>query len=570
MSGPEPSPLSRPLSRPSPLSRKIDERFYDLKYDFGEAGEAASEAERCPMCNCSVCIDVCPMIRWFKQNPKRMAADLGVSVLPVGGKIMRVASRLMNSCNLCGLCTAVCPVGVDTCTAIAESRRILKESGHMAPAYHDFWMEDFAHSMSDEAYGVVSSGVPAQIMFFPGCQLAASLPGTVSKTFDFICEKLPNAAMLLGCCGIPADWASEREVFAETAAKLRADWDRLGRPEILFACSACKRTFEKALPEVRGRLVYEWLAEHVNDGNFDEEAIRGLRAAVYDPCNSRDDSFGQAAVRTLAENCGYSLEELALSGEDAACCGFGGHIYPGAPKLLEAILDERSEDLPGVLRLTYCANCRDLFLHRGIDSMHILEALFGDGSGQDNGDGSLCLVSEEARQREPSPLSCLSLPTLSERRENRRLLKTRYADSAAAGIADDADGDSGDKDNGGQDNGDGSRQDNGDGSLCLAVARQREPSPLSCREPSPLSCPSLSMSPEIEMKLDRLLLLREDVEKTVSYCERSGEKAIDPVSGHTIGAFRERLLTVWVEYEIEADGRVAVYNAYTHRMKIEG
>jgi len=73
------------------------------------------------------------------------------------------------------------------------------------------------------------------------------------------------------------------------------------------------------------------------------------------------------------------------------------------------------------------------------------------------------------------------------------------------------------------------------------------------------------------MKLDRLLLLREDVEKAVSRCEKSGEKVVDPASGHSIGAFRERLLTVWVEYEIKPDdGCAIIYNAYTHRMKIEG
>ncbi|MCL2111674.1 MAG: 4Fe-4S dicluster domain-containing protein [Clostridiales bacterium] len=551
-------------ARPEANGSPVNERFYGLEYDFG----GGSEAERCPMCNCSLCIDACPMIRKFKQNPKRMAADLGVSVLPVGGKIMRVGSRMMNSCNLCGLCTAVCPAGVDTRTAMDSSRRILKEGGHMAPAYHSFWMEDFEHAMSDEAYGVVGEA-PCKVLFFPGCQLTASLPDVVARTFDYICEREP-AAMLLSCCGVPADWAAEREVFSATVERLRAEWERLGRPEAFFACSACKKVFEGALPEVRGRLVYEWLAEQglgsdLQDtgqpGALDTDVGQGLRrvrrgaakrlaaasqssasaslsetpcsasclrhstrspgsdtqvpdlraapcpatdtvprpAAVYDPCNSRDDAEGREAVRRLAERCGYALEELTFAGEKAACCGFGGHIYSANAALLDEILEERAADLPGLPRIAYCANCRDLFLYKGMECAHILEYIFLD----------------EGRARVPAPL-----PTLSERRENRCAIKARYA-------------------------GDGGRP-------CVSNST------------------TLTIPPEVEAKMDRLLLLREDVEKAVAHCEAENTKLLDPETGRFIGCYRERLLTVWVEYELGADGRVHIHNVYTHRMKIEG
>ena len=507
-----------PAPRDSDKAPAVDERFYELPYDFTEAGlqeqedALADEALRCPMCNCSVCIDVCPMIRLFRQNPKRIAADLGVSVLPVGGKIMRVASRMMNSCNLCGLCTAVCPAGVDTCAAMEASRRILKESGHMAPAYHDFWMDDLAFSMSDEAYGtVLNAGPGAGLLFFPGCQLAASIPDTVSRTFDFIREKEPGAAMLLGCCGIPAEWAAEDGVFSETAAKLRADWERLGRPEILFACSACRNTFAKALPEARGRLAYEWLALHGARGSEKP----ACHAAVYDPCNSRGDAAGQAAVRALAEGSGFVLEELALSGGDAACCGFGGHIYPANPAVLEAVLEERAAERPDLPRLTYCANCRDLFLYKGMKSVHILEVLFPAGEG----DRPVCGGDYD---RVVCETAAGPLPSLTERRENRRKLKARYHTGA-------------DKKTGG-------------------------------------SFGAVDVPAEVEAKMDRLLLLREDVERAITRCEEGSAKAIDTASGRCIGFHRERLLTVWVEYGQGEEGSAAaytVYNVYTHRMRME-
>jgi ferredoxin len=450
------------------------------------------------------------MIRWFRQNPKRIAADLGVSLLPVEGKIKRVASRMINSCNLCGLCTAVCPVGVDTCAAMESGRRLLAESGHLPSAFHDYWMEDLAFSMSDEAYGVVSGDDlavnPPSVLFFPGCQLTASIPDTVARTFEFVRSKEPGAAMLLACCGIPADWAAEHEAFGNAIAKLRADWEYLGRPEILYACSACKKTFEKALPEAYGRLVYEWLA--ANRADKTGGAARPYPAAVYDPCNSRDDKAGQAAVRTLAEGMGYALEELKLSGGDAACCGFGGHIYPANTGLTEAILDERGADAPNLPRITYCANCRDLFRYKGLDSLHILELLFPD----------------------ESPGGKAALPTLSERRENRRALKTRYLSDADSAL------------------------------------ESLEPPETPFEYYNGMS---LEIPLETEEKMDRLLLLREDVAKTIIHCEGKNAKAVDTKNGRSFGYHRERLVTVWAEYEISDEGRAYVHNVYSHRMEIE-
>ncbi|MDR0310673.1 MAG: FAD-dependent oxidoreductase, partial [Acidobacteriota bacterium] len=357
---------------------RINEKFYSLGYDFDaerpaeSADGCAAEAFRCPGCNCSKCIDACTMIRHFRQNPKRIAADLGVTLLPVDEKIKHVASRMLNSCNLCGLCAAVCPVGVDTCAAMRESRNILKGNGHLPAAYHDFWMADMEFSMSEEAYLLTASDrAPARLLFFPGCQLTASLPDVVESAFAHIRRAEPGAAMLLSCCGVPADWAGEKAALAKAVAKIRAGWESLGRPMFLYACGACRKTFEKYLPEAKGILVYEWLAGQKNRPESGSEKYRNRRACVYDPCNCREDANGRSAVRQLAREAGYKIAEIASGGEKAACCGFGGQIYSANPGLVEKILLERTSasELPYI---TYCANCRDLFLSKEKESRHIL------------------------------------------------------------------------------------------------------------------------------------------------------------------------------------------------------
>ena len=492
----------------------VNEKFYSLGYDFdaekpGESTDAwAAEAFRCSGCSCSRCIDACAMIRHFRQNPKRIAADLGVTVLPVDEKIKHVASRMLNSCNLCGLCTAVCPAGVDTCAAMRESRNILKENGHLPAAYHDFWMADMEFSMSEEAYTLAAPGrASAKLLFFPGCQLAASLPDAVESTFAYIRLAAPDAAMLISCCGVPADWAGEKAALEKAVAKIRADWESLGRPMFLYACGACRKTFEKYLPEAEGILVYEWINSRNNRPVPEKSPNR--RACVYDPCNCRNDAKGRSAVRRLARAAGYEIEELADGGDTAACCGFGGHIYPANPGLLEKILQERTgaSELPYI---TYCANCRDLFLSRGKESHHVLEILFSSPF-------SPLLSSGDPEKRPPS---------LTERRENRRALRAKYA---------------------GEKN-------------------------ISRENPEPGKTPvkyELDISPELEAKMNRLLLLRDDVIDVIEHCEREGSRVLNQANGHFTGYRRGRVITVWVEYVPEpAAGRVTVYNVYSHRMKI--
>jgi Fe-S oxidoreductase len=484
----------------------INEKYYDIEYDFSarrpdpfEGDASLSEASRCPMCNCSLCIDSCELIRLYGTNPKRMAGDLGLTVLPVKDKIKRVASRMLNSCNLCGVCDAVCPAGVETCRAMYESRRIMGETGHIPPVFHDFWMEDLRFTLSDAAYAIVGpSRGHADILFFPGCQLAASSPDVVQGAFKYIREVQPESALMLSCCGVPAEWAHEIELLDSALSRYRDAWESLGRPLTLFACSTCMNTLARHIPEARGISVYEWLLKNA-DGLEASVAPGYENVHVFDPCASRGDATGRAAVRSLAERAGISVEnkESETGGNaDIACCGFGGHIYPVNPALTEKIVRERasSSALPSI---TYCSNCRDLFAYVGKDCRHILDVYFGHNGNPE-------------------------LPSLTQRRENRRKLKARYVDAPEKTSHD---------------------------------SERRKTL-------------SVEIPDHIEKKMDRLLLLRTDAEETIRQCERNAAKLVNPANGRFVGYHKNREVTIWVEYEIDESFRAVLHNIYTHRMEI--
>jgi Fe-S oxidoreductase len=550
--------------------RAVNEKFYEIEYDFDAGlpdyeGRAAglrrgaektlptggapddpyaAEARRCPMCNCSLCIDACELIKSYGANPKRIASDLGLTVLPIKDKIKRVGSRMLNSCNLCGICDAVCPAGVETCRAMYESRRIMGETGHIPPVFHDFWTEDLRFTLSDEAYAVIGPGEgKADLLFFPGCQLAASSPDAVRGAFDYLRAARPNAALMLSCCGVPAEWAREDELLETAVTRYREVWEKFGKPLTLFACSTCRSAFARTVPEAGGMLVYEWLLANGGGLAAAGAPVRGS-VHVFDPCASKDDATGRAAVRRLAELAGMSVEnpESEPGGPGGiACCGFGGHIYPANPGLAEKIARGRAfaSESP---YLAYCANCRDLFLYAGKECRHILDVYFGSGAVPD-------------------------LPSLTQRRDNRRELKASYAADcekpASLVIA---------RSEATKQSIEMSAAVDCFASLAMTEKRSlhRESYEPDASPPQPGDGESLSVdiAGELEKKMDRLLLLRSDIEEAIRRCEKSGKKLVDPASGRFTGFYRSRAVTVWVEYEMTAPSRAILRNTYTHRMEI--
>jgi hypothetical protein len=68
-------------------------------------------------------------------------------------------------------------------------------------------------------------------------------------------------------------------------------------------------------------------------------------------------------------------------------------------------------------------------------------------------------------------------------------------------------------------------------------------------------------------KLYRLLILEEEVCKTIEYCESTGYKFYDKEINCFTGHLRIGIITYWVSYEKHGD-RCILINAYSHRMAI--
>lgn len=79
----------------------------------------------------------------------------------------------------------------------------------------------------------------------------------------------------------------------------------------------------------------------------------------------------------------------------------------------------------------------------------------------------------------------------------------------------------------------------------------------------------LNISPEVLARLEKRMILMDDVRKVIAHAEATGKKIWNPQTGRLIASHRPAAVTYWVEYTIQQEEFV-VHNAYSHRMEVSG
>lgn len=247
----------------------------------------------------------------------------------------------------------------------------------------------------------------SEYAFFPGCQLAAAEPEHVIKAYDSLRFQMPDTAIFLQCCGLPAKWENNTDMFAANLADIRSKWEALGKPTLIMACMSCMKNFQDNLPEIPVVSLYEMLVKFNISGG----------------CNSENYSYF-----TLSQDHEKSTEDAVRALTD----GVGAKLHT---------MDETEFPM-----LTHCVNCRDMLKKDGHESLYALELIFGMS------DSNLHLIHEHdhnhgMEEAEPEEIiqeaaedcsgdctSCSScggcgsvvsapLPTIDERHDNRVQLK---------------------------------------------------------------------------------------------------------------------------------------------------
>jgi glutamate synthase (NADPH) small chain len=363
------------------------------------AQEAVEEAERCLRCECMECVKVCEFLAGFKGYPKKYIRQIYNNLSIVMGQ--RHGNTLINSCSICGLCKEVCPEDLHMGEICKAARETMVKQGKMPPSAHEFALRDMAFSNSEKcALKHHQAGrYFSTFLFFPGCQLTASSPGNVKKTYSYLMERLRGGVgLMLRCCGAPADWAGRAEEFSIVISEFEGQWIEMGSPELIVACSTCYSVFRTHLPHAKIKSLWEVLDTL---GLPESARMEPFAVAIHDPCTSRHEERIHKSVRSILGTLGYAIHELPLNHDRTECCGFGGLMYFANRDLAEKVIEGRISESPHAY-LAYCAMCRDHFSSKGKPTWHLLDLIFGPAD-RDN-----------ASQRGPD---------YSQRRENRARLK---------------------------------------------------------------------------------------------------------------------------------------------------
>lgn len=354
--------IAHPDALPSPLVQPASpDEGYSQK-------EAEAEASRCLSCDCDACMASCELLSHYRKKPHRMAVEAfsdANSVPPIGTRSM---VRETYSCNNCGHCKSICPVDVDIGSLLQFARADSYASGSQITALHYYWLREMEFNIGEGAFSSAPPGRDSSsLAFFPGCQLGAYSPEHVLRSYEILSSE-HDAGLILSCCGAPAYWAGDMKRFNEHADALRAEWDNMGRPELVFACSTCRQMFEKMLPEIKGVSLYSLLKSSPSISPVSPFP----EVSIFDPCAARTDNEARLAVRDIVMSAGAAVSELSETGK---CCGYGGNIKVANPSLYDTITEKRA-GLSALPYVVYCANCREVFASRGKDCAHVLDVAF--------------------------------------------------------------------------------------------------------------------------------------------------------------------------------------------------
>ena len=340
--------------------------------------EALAEAQRCLLCDCDICMRQCPLIPAFGKYPDRMAEAVRSTVAPASNT--RMATRMVASCDFCGICKDVCPYGVDVRAVFEDARSQMFEEGTMPEGYSEFWLRDMAEAVSPAAELIDSpSGEPSEYAFFPGCQLGASDPRYVTKTYELLREALPSTSLMLTCCGAPSYWAGNRASRAAHQRKLREEWESLGKPKLICACTSCIYQLGEALPEAQVLSLYALpeFAEEVEAG-LGKAIASGEEVSLFHPCSARLDGETREGARRLVEKAGLHVASENDALGEASCCGWGGQYRVANEKMASSVTQRVVESMgEGRTIVTYCTNCRNTLQAASGDCAHILDIALG-------------------------------------------------------------------------------------------------------------------------------------------------------------------------------------------------
>jgi Fe-S oxidoreductase len=394
-------------------ARTPEARVFGAMRGFAQEIGALS-AFRLESCiHCGICADGCHFyiatedpqytpiwkVEPFKQAYKRESSAFaplfrlfGLKREVTADQLAQWQHLLFDSCNMCGRCSLICPMGIDVAALIEQARHAMFEAG-LAPqelyrkAAHQQRTgqpEASAEPYRDKLLAIGTQFGVAIPLDEPEAELMLCVPRTDIEHYPKAVAALARVMRHLGVShtfrsdGLVAEnygyfaggkaWQRDislRLINQAIACKAKV----LIVPECGHAYSALRweaaDLYGKPLP-FRVRSVTEYLAEELLAGRLKLGAAGGGVTTFHDPCQLVRKGGINDAPRALMKAMGIDLHELKNHGGFSFCCGGGGGVLDierAAPLRYRTMENKLREidDTGAQTFLTSCSDCRRTF-----------------------------------------------------------------------------------------------------------------------------------------------------------------------------------------------------------------
>jgi Fe-S oxidoreductase len=363
--------------------------------------------------HCGICADAChyyiatedpqytPIwkVEPFKQAYKRETSALAPLYRLFGFKREVTADQLaqwqhllFDSCNMCGRCSLICPMGIDVAALIEQSRHAMFEAG-LAPK------ELYEKAAHQQLTGQPESSIEPyrEQLLAIGKRFGVDIPLDKPQADLMLCvprtdiEQYPSAVAALArvmsnlgmsCTFRSAGLVAENYGYFAGAKHWQRDIS-LRLIEQAIACGAkilllpeCGHAYTalrweaadlygKALP-FKVLSVTEFLADELKAGRLKLARASGSKVTFHDPCQLVRKGGVNDAPRELLKAMSVELAEMENHGGFSFCCGGGGgviDIQQAAPLRYRTMeVKMREIDATGApTLLTSCSDCRRTF-----------------------------------------------------------------------------------------------------------------------------------------------------------------------------------------------------------------
>ncbi|MFH1153851.1 MAG: VTT domain-containing protein [Pseudomonadota bacterium] len=273
-------------------------------------------------------------------------------------------------CSLCGLCTAVCPKGLDIPGLFFNLRTEAARQG-TGPFPEHRGILAYERKGNSKRYSFYSLPDNCDTIFFPGCTLPGTRPSSTVKTIEYLREHIPDIGIVLDCCAKPSHDLGRKDYFEAMFREMEAYLLENGIRNVIVACPSCYRIFATYGTRFNVRTVYEIMASK----GIEPGLVHSYTVTIHDPCPVRFETGVHKSVRNLVRASGLKIADTRHSGVRTVCCGEGGAVSCMAPELASSWTDKRVGEAGDTKIASYCAGCVN-FLSKKTQSFHILDLVF--------------------------------------------------------------------------------------------------------------------------------------------------------------------------------------------------